>query len=207
VIGNGPMPSRPTISEQRRDEIMTAAKNVFASNGFDATTIADVAKQADLPFDVVYQYFDSKDALFEALIAAQEYALRTHVAVALAGSGASFGYAEVPFRATLRAMLEFFDSDRAAAKLLFRDAYVKNNRFNDQLRGVYGRFTDDIEHLIVAAQRQGDVVGAPPPLIAHTLTVLIGQIAHRRLTTDDGLTAAEAADFVVSLVMKGLRPG
>jgi AcrR family transcriptional regulator len=201
------MPARPTVSEPRRDQIMTAAKKVFSRNGFEATTIADVAKQADLPFDVVYQYFDSKDALFEALIAAQEYALRTHVAVALAASGASFGYAEVPFRATLRGMLEFFDSDPAAAKLLFRDAYAKNNRFNDRLRGVYGRFTDDIEHLIVAAQRQGDVVGAPPPLIAHTLTVLIGQIAHRRLTTDDGLTAAEAADFVVSLVMKGLRPG
>jgi hypothetical protein len=29
--------------------------------------------------------------LFQALIAAQEFALRTHVAVALAASGASFG--------------------------------------------------------------------------------------------------------------------
>jgi AcrR family transcriptional regulator len=200
------MPARPAV-EPRRDEIMTAAKKVFARNGFDGTTIADVAKEAGLPFDVVYQYFDSKDALFVALIAAQEYALRTHVAVALAASGASFGYAEVPFRATLRAMLEYFDADRAAAKLLFRDAYLKNNRFNERLSGVYGRFANDIENLIAAAQRRGDVVEAPPPLVAHTLTVLIGQIAHRRLTTDDGLTAAEAADFVVSLVMNGLRPG
>jgi hypothetical protein len=39
------MPARPTVSERRRDEIMTAAKKV-----------------AGLPFDVVYQYFDSKDA-------------------------------------------------------------------------------------------------------------------------------------------------
>jgi hypothetical protein len=31
-------------------------------------------------------------------------------------------------------------------------------------------------------------------------------MAHRRLTTDDGVTAAEAADFIVSLVFKGLRP-
>ena len=200
------MPARPTVSEPRRDEIMTTAKNVFARNGFDATTIADVAKEAGLPFDLVYQYFDSKDALFDALIAGQEYALRTHVAVALASSGASFGYAEAPFRATLRAMLEFFDADRAATKLLFRDAYTKNNRFAERLSGVYGRFTDDIENLIVAAQKRGDVVAAPPQWVAHTLTVLIGQIAHRRITADDGLTAAEAADFIVSLVMKGLRP-
>ena len=91
----------PAAIAERRDEIMTAAKKVFVRNGFDATTIADVARDAGLPFDVGYQYFDSKDALFQALIAGQEYALRTHVAVALAASGASFGYAEMPFRATL----------------------------------------------------------------------------------------------------------
>ena len=203
---NGPMPTRPMVSEPRRDEIMTAAKNVFARNGFDATTIADVAKEAGLAFDVVYQYFDSKDALFQALIAGQEHALRTHVAVALAASGASFGYAEVPFRATLRAMFEFFEADRAATKLLFRDAYTKNNRFNEKLAGVYERYIDDIEALVVAGQRRGDIVAAPSRLVAYTLTVLIGQIAHRRLTTDDGITAAEAADFIVALVMKGLRP-
>jgi AcrR family transcriptional regulator len=195
----------PAVTDGRRDEIMTAAKKVFARNGFDATTIADVAKEAGMPFDVVYQYFDSKEALFVALIAAQEYALRTHVAVALAASGASFGYAEVPFRATLRAMLEYFDADRAAAKLLFRDAYTKNNRFNERLGSLYERYIDDIETLVVAAQRRGDMVAAPSRLVAYTLTVLIGQIVHRRLTTDDGITAAEAADFIVALVMTGLR--
>jgi AcrR family transcriptional regulator len=205
VTGNGGPVARPT-AELRRDEIMTAAKKVFARNGFDATTLADVAKEADLPFDVVYQYFDSKDALFEALIAAQEYALRTHVAVALAGSGASYGYAEVPFRATLRAMFEFFDVDRAATKLMFRDAYTSNNRFNERLGGVYERFIDDIENLVVVAQSQGQMMAAPPRLVAYSLTVLIGRIAYRRLSNDDGLTAAEAADFIVTLVMKGLRP-
>ena len=82
----------------------------------------------------------------------------------------------------------------------------QDNAFNKQLGGIYERFIDDIETLIVAAQQRGDVVTAPSRLVAYTLTVLIGQIAHRRLTTDDGITAAEAADFVVSLVMKGLRP-
>jgi hypothetical protein len=50
------------------------------------------------------------------------------------------------------------------------------------------------------------VVAVPPRLVAYTLTALIGQIAHRRLRADDGITAAQAADFVVSFVMKGLRP-
>jgi AcrR family transcriptional regulator len=204
LTGNGPMPARPAV-EPRRDEIMTAAKKVFARNGFDGTTIADVAKEAGLPFDVVYQYFDSKDALFHALIAAEEYALRTHVAVALAASGAPFGYAEGPFRAALRATFEFFEADKSATKLLFRDAYQLDKRFDKRLGGIYERFIDDIETLIVAAQNRGDVMAVPPRLVAFTVMVLVGQVAQRRLTTDDGVTAAEATDFIVSLVIKGLR--
>jgi AcrR family transcriptional regulator len=201
---------RPALSNedkvQRRDEIIAAAKKVFARNGFHATTIADIAKEADLAYGSVYWYFDSKDDLFRKLIAVEEYGLRTHVAVALAKSGTQFGFAEAPFRASLRATFEFFDANPATAKLLFRDAYAMDTSFDKQLGGIYERFIDDIESLIAAAQDRGDVVAAPPRLVAYMLTALIGHMAHRRLSTDDGVSAAEAADLVVSLVVKGLRP-
>jgi AcrR family transcriptional regulator len=191
---------------QRRDEIIAAAKKVFARKGFHATTIADVAKEAGLAYGSIYWYFDSKDDLFHTLIAAEEYALRTHVAVALAASGTRFGYAEAPFRATLQAVFEYFEADKATTKLLFRDAYALDNRFDKHLGSIYERFIDDIATLILAAQERGDVRAAPPRLVAYTLTSLIGHMAHRRLTADDGVSAAEAADFVVSFVINGLRP-
>jgi AcrR family transcriptional regulator len=75
-----------------------------------------------------------------------------------------------------------------------------------QLGGIYERWIDDIESLVVPAQKRGDMVAAPPRLVAFTLSALIGDIVHRRTVTDDGVSAAEAADFVVSLVMQGLRP-
>jgi AcrR family transcriptional regulator len=201
---------RPATSEQqksqRRDEIIAAAKKVFARNGFHDTTIADIAKEAELAYGSVYWYFDSKDDLFRQLIAVEEYGLRTHVAVALAKSGTQFGFAEAPFRASLRATFEFFDANPATAKLLFRDAYSLDSRFDKQLGGIYERFIDDIEMLIAAAQNRGDVLAAPPRLVAYMLTALIGHMAHRRLSTDDGISASEAADLVVALVVKGLRP-
>ena len=46
MTNNGPVAARPAV-EPRRGEIMTAAKKVFARNGFDATTIADVAMTTD----------------------------------------------------------------------------------------------------------------------------------------------------------------
>jgi hypothetical protein len=65
---------------------------------------------------------------------------------------------------------------------------------------------DDLETLIVAAEQRGEVVTAPPRLVAYTVASLIAHLAHRRLTTDDGVSSAQAADFVVSLVIKRLRP-
>ena len=55
-------------------------------------------------------------------------------------------------------------------------------------------------------QREGFIVEAPPRMVAFSVAALISQIAHRRLTTDDGLGADIVADFVVSLVLDGLRP-
>jgi AcrR family transcriptional regulator len=203
--GTGPAASDQEKA-QRQDEIIAAAKKVFAKNGFQATTVSDIAEAAGLEDATVHLYFDSKADLFRRLIAVEEYALRTHVAIALASSGTGFGFAQAPFRASLRATFEFFDANPATAKLLFRDAYALDRTFDKQLSGVYERFIDDIEALIAAAQERGDVLAAPPRLVAYMLTSLIGQMAHRRLITTDGVSAAEAADLVVALVINGLRP-
>jgi AcrR family transcriptional regulator len=201
---------RPAVSDldktQRRDEIMAAAKKVFARNGFHATTMGDIAKEADLAYGSVYQYFDSKDDLFLALMSAEEYALRTHVAVALAKCGPRADRSWEPFRATVQATFEFFEADKATTKLLLRDAYALGDRFEKHLSDIYERFIDDIEDHMVAAQQRGKVVSAPPRMVVFTLGALIGQLAHRRLTKDDGVSAAEVSDFVISFIVNGLRP-
>ena len=195
----------------RRGEIMAAAKKVFARRGFHATTIADIAKQAGLAYGSVYWYFDSKDELFHALMAVEESALRNHVTAALAqmsevGLPAESAGEEAPLRTAVQATLEFFEADKATVKLLFRDAYALGDRFEKHLGGIYERFIDDIETFIVAAQERGQVVAAPARMVAYTLAALVGQLAHRRLNTDDDVTAAQVADFVVALVLDGLRP-
>jgi AcrR family transcriptional regulator len=200
---------RRAVSDQdksaRRDQIMAAAKEVFARKGFHATTIADIAKRAGLAYGSIYWYFDSKDELFHALMAVEEAALRAHVAAAVAAPRENADSVS-PFRTAVQATFEFFEADRATVKLLFRDSYALGDRFEKHLGGIYERFIDDIETFVVAAQQRGEVVAAPPRMVAYTLAALIGQLAHRRLSTDDGVTAGQVADFVVSLVLDGLRP-
>jgi AcrR family transcriptional regulator len=190
--------------EERRADILAAAKRVFAKKGYHATTIADIAKAAKLSYGSIYWYFDSKDALFHALMENEEQLLRKHVTEALATP--SHGSPDAPFRAAVRATFEFFEADRALVKLLFRDSYALGDRFEKHLFGIYEGFVGDIEAMVLDAQKKGLVIDAPARMVAFSVAALIGQIAHRRLITDDGLDAGVVADFVVSLLLNGLLP-
>ena len=60
------------VAELRRNEIISAAKKIFASKGYDATSMDEIAKQAQLAKGTLYLYFDSKDAIYQAVV---QYAL------------------------------------------------------------------------------------------------------------------------------------
>lgn len=191
--------------EERRSDILSAAKKVFARKGYHATTIADIAKAAKLSYGSIYWYFDSKDALFHALMEAEGQALRDHVTDALTNTPVR-GSPVAPFRAAVLTTFEFFESDRALVKLLFRDSYSLGDKFEKHLFGIYEGFIGDVEKIIEDAQQRGLIIHAPPRMVAFAVAALVGQIAHRRLVTDDGLPAPAVADFVVSLLLNGLLP-
>lgn len=193
--------------EQRREEILTAAKATFAKKGFHTTTIGDVAKAAGVSYGSIYWYFESKDALFHALMDHQEAALRAHIDRTVAeATGGSDGDGEAMFRSSVRATFEFFEADRDVVRLLFQDSLVLGDRFDRHLAGIFEGFIADIETTIELAQKAGYVIEAPPRMIAFTVAALISQLALRRLATDDGLSAEVVADFVVTLLLDGLRP-
>ncbi|MCM2294125.1 TetR/AcrR family transcriptional regulator [Allorhizobium sp. BGMRC 0089] len=53
---------------KRRDEIISAAKELFARQGIDATTMADIAAACGISAPTVFNYFGSKDGVLIALI-------------------------------------------------------------------------------------------------------------------------------------------
>ncbi len=53
---------------KRRDEIIAAARTLFARQGIDATTMADIAAAAGISPPTVFNYFGSKDGVLIALI-------------------------------------------------------------------------------------------------------------------------------------------
>jgi AcrR family transcriptional regulator len=57
---------RRPIGEDRRGDILAAAREEFATKGFDGTTLRGIARLAGVDARLVHHYFEGKDAVFTA---------------------------------------------------------------------------------------------------------------------------------------------
>jgi len=67
AFGEGAADEVPESAKRR--QIIEGARRVFLSEGFDAASMGEIAREARVSKGTLYVYFDSKEALFAALIA------------------------------------------------------------------------------------------------------------------------------------------
>ncbi len=56
------------IPREKRDRVLRAALEEFAENGFENTSIQQIAKKAQISVGSVYKYFENKEALFMMVV-------------------------------------------------------------------------------------------------------------------------------------------
>jgi len=59
--------TRTAAQEERRRQILDAAVRAFAKKGYHACRVSDIAEEAGVAYGLVYHYFESKDAVLEAV--------------------------------------------------------------------------------------------------------------------------------------------
>jgi len=62
------MSPKPDVSEERKDQIMNAAEDVFTQKGFSNARMDDIAKKTGLSKGTLYLYYKSKDDLIIAIL-------------------------------------------------------------------------------------------------------------------------------------------
>jgi AcrR family transcriptional regulator len=59
--------TRASSQEERRRQILDAAVRTFAQKGYHACRVSDIAEEAGVAYGLVYHYFESKEAVLEAI--------------------------------------------------------------------------------------------------------------------------------------------
>ncbi|SEO09310.1 transcriptional regulator, TetR family [Duganella sp. CF517] len=91
TIEQPPRRGRRAGSSNTRDEILAAAKKSFATDGFAATTIRKIAKDAGVDPALVMQFYGTKEVLFAASLAVSADAL-TRMSEAFEGPVEGLGW-------------------------------------------------------------------------------------------------------------------
>jgi AcrR family transcriptional regulator len=107
---------RRLAPEQRRHLIVEAAGRRFGEHGYDKTRLDDVAAAAGVTKPVLYRHFESKTALYLALLERHREDLGTFAA-AIPASGSL----EERLRAVLEVWFAYVETHAYAWKMLFRD--------------------------------------------------------------------------------------
>lgn len=171
------------IRDAQRAKILEAAWKVFAQKG-RAATMADVAVAAEVSYGLVYRYFPSKEAIFQALI---EQTLQTgdttfqHFAGLPGTPGERLERLVTRLVENRRDHPEFSQlhyqvlTDAATPASLREQALSYGQAFQDMLRG-----------LIVAGQATGEVRAADPDQLVTAIMAAMDGLTRLALANPAG---------------------
>ena len=67
MVVTKPKRGRPAVHPDRRESILDAALHCFVERGFHGTSVPEIAARANIAAGTIYHYFESKEALVNAL--------------------------------------------------------------------------------------------------------------------------------------------
>jgi AcrR family transcriptional regulator len=131
---------------ERRRQLLDTAVEVFAANGFHATSMNDVAEAAGVTKPVLYQHFASKRQLYLESLEAVGVRLVELIGETTATDQGPHAQVERGFTAYFR----FVADHRAAYQLLFGGGSRRDAEFADAVRRVEEQLAASIAELIDA---------------------------------------------------------
>lgn len=168
----GQMPRAPAmLPEDRRAQILDAARRVFAAQGYHPASVADIVTEAGVARGTFYNYFDSKRAVFQAVL--EELTLSVEAAIRpISPKGDVRGQVQEMLVDILGAALE-----GGSWRLLFTEAVGVDAEGDALVRGFYARALGRLEKALATGQLLGLVEEGDPRLMARCLLGMVKEPA------------------------------
>ena len=190
-------------ADDKRRLILDAAVRVFARQGYEASRVGDVAKEAGVAYGLVYHYFGSKDAVLEAVF--REQWGRLLAAVALAEETGETAPEQLAL--VVKIVLRAWRDDPDLVRLLVREI-TRSPHIQDELDEI-GQAFASLRRIVARGQREGTFRADLDPQIAAWMLyggleeVLTGWVLGQLPDTAEAVAAAERE--VTATLVGGLR--
>lgn len=188
-----------------RERILTAAEELFAESGFDATPTSRIAERAGVPKGLVHYYFRRKPDLLVALVGRLPAEHIDHAAVVVPGDLA------LTLRRLVAALDAWLDESALISHLLWREADT-HGAVREAVTARFGWMVGEIRAVIRAALPHpvGDTdVGSAAELLARAVSYRHSTARHagegRELEPPAGMQ--RELDFLAQALLLGAGRG
>lgn len=195
------MPSMKTKNNDKYHRILEAAVKIFSRHGFHQTTIAQIAREADVADGTIYLYFKNKDDIL-----VQFFNYKTKQVFSRFQEGVDQADTAVEkLRILIRCHLEEFQRDRDMALLYQVETRRHNPLVEEQVREMAKTYLDMLAQLIEQGQQEGTIrsdlyLG----LVKRFIVGAVEEVIANWLRSEGGYDIAAMSDPLVDLFMRGI---
>jgi AcrR family transcriptional regulator len=194
---------RPIVDKvERRQQILSAARGLFAKRGYHQTTIDDIVAQAGVARGTFYLYFEDKRAVFSDLI--DRFAAQLAMAIERISTDEPARPVAGQVRENIRRIVATCLSERAMTKILITDAIGVDPSFDRKLANFY----DSMVGLLTESLRDGQMLGivgdGEPRVLAYLTLGALKELLYQAVTL--GL-AEESAEVLTQQIFAYLCEG
>ncbi|WP_426954336.1 TetR/AcrR family transcriptional regulator [Muricoccus radiodurans] len=193
----------PTDSAERMLQILSESARLFATSGYDGTSMRDIAEACGISKSLLYHHFTDKDEIFARVALGSTRQLYQFVFDRLPEGGP----ASERIRAFMTATAEYFQRYRwhwiASTQAFWNDPEHRREKERIMWRD---RYEGLIRTLIQEAVEAGEVRAVDVPLTGRLVLSALNWM-HRWYKPDQGLAASEIADGYFDMIFNGIKAG
>lgn len=193
----GPIGKRDRTKLNNRAAILDAARHVFAESGYGAATVRDIIRRTGLASGTFYNYFKSKEEVFEALQDENALRIRPRLRAERIRARSFDEFIE----GTFRTFFDFVTNNERSYILMRRNPGVLRVRMDTpEIVAGFEELKTDLED---AVER-----GLLPPIDADYLMASIVGVAFEvsdRLIQREPMNVEEAVKFATALFLGGIK--
>ncbi|WP_240645906.1 TetR/AcrR family transcriptional regulator [Georgenia sp. SYP-B2076] len=183
---------------QRREQLITVGRTLFAEKGFEGTSVEEIAARAKVSKPVVYEHFGGKEGVYAVVVDREVQRLLGMLTEQLSAGG----HPKIIVEKAALTLLDYIEANTDGFRILVRDSPVAQG--TGTFSSLIGDVASQVEYLLAAQFRTRGLDPAAAPMYAQMLVGLIALTGQWWLEARSP-NKTEVAAHIVNLAWNGLK--
>ena len=191
---------KPKTSRGRktRRKILDAAEIEFGAKGFHDGSISGITRRAGVALGTFYTYFESKDAIFQAVVTDMSQRIREWIAERVANASDRL----TAERLGIEAYIEFARRHKGIYRIISESEFVATAAYREHYEGFALGYRRNLEK----AAQNGEIRSGDYEAWAWAIMGIAVFLGMRFVIMDESKSPSEIADIMTDLIANGIKP-